>query len=167
MSQDDFRVPASDAQGHSVKQFFRCTPGHERQMAKHVTGGKFPYRSKSDLIRHALARHLRWLDDHGDSEIASVTRQVDAILEIVKDDEYYGEFKLAMQRLKERVSIHIADGAHNEARRLVMAVQEQVALMPEGFWQDKYEKVLKQEFGSFINSGRQKLGKLEKEDIDV
>jgi len=162
---DDFKVPVSDSQGHSVNQYFRCLPGHERQIVKIVSSQRFPYRTKGDLLRHALKRHLDFLEDlQGDEEIPSVTRQVDAILEILHDDEYFAEFRFAMEKLKERVAKHVADGSDPEARRLILDVIAKVHRMPSGFWRNKYLDTIKLEFGKFINGGKMKLGNLTPEE---
>lgn len=158
--QAEFRIPASDTKGHSARQWFRCIPSMARQVEQIVQAKQFPYRTKGDLLRHALHQHMRWLASL--EPLKTVSGQVDAILEIMRDEEMNKDFSLVFARLEERISSYVEDGDNREAARLVLIVQSHIKEMPSGFWKDKYQKKVKDQFGGLLKKATKlKLGDLE------
>lgn len=147
-----FRVPASDTKGHNARMYFRCQPGHSQQVEMLVQARQFPYRTKGDLLRHALAKHLHWLERIGDWKVPSVMAEVDAILEVVRDDEFSNDFQVVFEKLGERISFHLGSGSDGEARRLLLKVQKHVGAMPEGYWKDKYQDEIGKRWGHVLDN---------------
>lgn len=145
---EDFRVPASDVHGHSERMWFRLQPGHNRQMGILLQSRWFPYRSTGDLIRHAVQRHLQFLE--GLAPVASVTKQVDAILELVRDEEFNDDFKEVFNRLGERVGGYIASGNIDRARSMTARIAQMIEDMPDGTWKDQYQRDIGQKFGYLL-----------------
>ena len=150
---EDFRVPANDTNGHSEREWFRIQPGHDRQIDTIVGGRVFPYRSKGDLIRHAVVRHLAWLETL--APIPSVTRQVDAIIEIIREEEFNSDFKDVFERLAERVGSYMSQGQVSQARSIVSRVKNNIDRMPAGLWRDQYLAEINSRWGSLfeMNTG--------------
>ena len=92
----DFLVPASDVRGHSARLQFRVHPGHAQQIDSVVAAKHFPYRSRGDLYRHALTRHLKWLEAIGADGIPSVIQHVEVIMEIVRAEEFRNELTMCL-----------------------------------------------------------------------
>jgi len=154
---DEFRIPASDTKGHSARLWFRAIPAMARQMEQVVQSKAFPYRTKGDLLRHALHRHMSWLGRQDD--ITSVSGQVDVILEIMRDEEANNDFQAVFSRLGERVTQHLTRGSTREAQRLILTVKRHIDRMPEGFWKDRYKEELMDRYGELANGGtRANLG---------
>lgn len=145
-----FRVPASDTKGHSTRFFFRAQPGHGKQLEAIIQSKKFPYRTKGDLLRHAFVRHLRWLDSL--EEIPSVTAEVDAIMELMRNDEFAADFSAMFEKMGELISYHMGHGAVGEARRLLLTIMAHVRRMPDGYWRDKYYSDINSRYGHILSS---------------
>ena len=155
----EFIIPASDTKGHSARHWFRCIPAMARQVEQIIQSKKFPYRTKGDLLRHALHKHMGWLVSV--EPMVTVSGQVDAILEVMRDEEMSNDFALVFEKMGERISQHIANESHREAARLVLTIQACVKEMPEGFWKDKYQEKLKRKYGSLLKGvDRCKLGEI-------
>lgn len=151
-----FRVPASDTKGHNARVWARCQPGHAQQLEHILQSKKFPYRCKGDILRHALLRHLIWLESL--EPMRSVTGQVDAILEVLRDEEFASDFRSLFDKLGERISSHIGQGAEGEARRLILSAIHAIDQMPEGYWKEKYKSEVDSRWGYLIkNAGRASL----------
>ena len=144
----EFRVPATDTKGHNVRVWFRAQPGHAHQMETIVQSKKFPYRTKGDLLRHALLRHLRWLESQ--EALPSVTAAVDSILDIMRDEEFASEFQLVWAKLSERIAMHLGNGSAGEARRLLLEVKRHIVAMPDCYWRDAYLKELETRYGYLL-----------------
>ena len=156
----EFRIPASDTKGHTARQWFRLIPTMSRQIDQTVQAKIFPYRTKGDLIRHAVHRHMEYLSDL--EPIVSTTGQVDAMLEIMRDEEMNNDFALVFTKMNERVNQHLSEGSRKEAARLVMIIQSHITKMPSGFWKDRYCKEMKKKFGDLIeNTPKYKIGSTE------
>lgn len=147
----DFIIPAQDSKGISTRQWFRCQPGLDRQMEIVLRSGRFPYRTKGDICRHAVTRLMKWLETLED--VPSVTAQVDAINDIMRDELFHQEFEASFETLSKTVSGHLARQATGEARRLVAMVRKRVETMPSGFWQSRYMERLMQEHGYLLAAG--------------
>lgn len=156
----DFRISASDTNGHSARHWFRTIPQMARQVDQAVQDKKFPYRTKGDLLRHALHRHMGWLEKQG--RVTSVSAQVDTIIELMRDEEMNSDFLLVFDKLSERISGHLSSGSNGEATRLIRMVQDYIKAMPEGYWRDRYQEQMKNKFGHLIKNGKKaSLGKVE------
>jgi len=147
--EESFIIPASDAKGHSVRQGFRCTPGHDRQMNIILSSRRFPYKTKPDLLRHAMDRHLKWLLTL-DSSLPSVMTQIGIITEILKDEEFHQEFRRIFDRMGDAVANYMSQGSNTEAQRIILQVIAQVKKMPEGYWRDRYLTEIKQRYGHLL-----------------
>ena len=152
MSEDidprEYIVPASDGKGHSDRVWLRIQSGHDRQMSMVLNSKFFPYRSKGDLIRHAIVRHLRWLEDQ--NPVSSVTAQVDSILEMMREEEFNAEFKEVISRLEEQVSHYLASSQVGRAKSLVARVLSKVEMMPDSEWKDQYKKQITDKYSSLV-----------------
>jgi len=125
----------------------------DRQLETVVSSKWFPYRSKGDVVRHALTRHFEWLETL--APIPSVTRQVDAIVELVRDEEYNTDFQEVFERLAGQVSRHLASGRNDLALTLVRRVVDQIEHMPEdSSWRDVYMEEVERRFAHMLAGGK-------------
>jgi hypothetical protein len=159
----EFYVPASDGKGHSERIWARIQPGYDRQMSVILNSKWFPYRSKGDIIRHALARHLSYLETL--APVPSITTQVDAISEIVREDEFNKEFEDIIKKLQDTVGYYLAQGQTGRAGSLVSRVLHRVELMPESDWKDMYLKAITDRFGNLVSSNPVSLRSLNDEEV--
>lgn len=156
-----FRVPATDTHGHSERLWFRAQPGHAQAISSIIQGKRFPYKTKGDLCRHALIRHLKYLQSLADLPIKSTLQQTDAIIELLQDEEKTMEFMGIFDKLGERIASHLGNGGEGEARRLISKVQQLIDDMPDGYWRDKYEHEIAMRYGHIMKAApRAKLGLL-------
>lgn len=143
-----FRIPASDTKGHSHREYFRVQPGHAQMVSEVLNSKKFPFRTRGDVHRLGLARLFRWLETI--SPIASVTAEVDAIMEIMREEEFALDFEQVYAKMAEMINMHMGRGAVGEARRLLLAVQRHINKMPDGYWRDRYIREMTTRFGHII-----------------
>ena len=148
---EEFRVPASDTHGHATGFTLRMQPGHDRLIRSTVGSRLFPYRTPGDLVRHAIKRHLDWLDTLT-SGVPSVTNEVDNILEIIKDEEFKADYRHVVDALGRNVAQSLVAGEVDRARAMVIRIRSGVENMPEGYWRDKYLEMIKDNYGYLLNS---------------
>ena len=154
-----FRVAATDTKGHSTRHWFRSIPQLSGQVQAVVESRVFNYKSKGDLLRHALMLHLKWLQKLKPGK--SVLGQAEAILEILRDEENNREFDIVFAKLSERIEAHQRGQAEGEAARLVLIVMKHIEEMPDGFWKEKYKEKVARKYGGLLKSvGKAQLGKV-------
>ena len=143
----EFRIPASDQSGHSERNWFNLQPGHHREIEIIVFGRQFPYRTPGDLIRHAVIRHLKWLDGIAQAPIQSVMAQTDAVIRVMQEEKYQQDFDELFEDLDKTVARHVKDGRIDSATRLVGDVKNRFLDMPPGEWQDRYLDEVEKRYG--------------------
>jgi len=146
-----FRVQARDTKGHTQRMWFNCQPAHAAELDAIHQSKAYPYRTKGDIIRHALVRHFRWLYAIG-GPIPSVTGVVDTVLTILRDDEFFADYNQVMDTLMARVNMHRGNGDIDEARRLLLECVNHIQRMPNTFWKKKYLDRIHRDHGELLKS---------------
>ena len=148
---DQFQISASDSKGHSDRVYCRVQPQVKDQIS-HITGGKvFPYRTAGDLVRHALHRHLKWLEGMG--TVRSVMGQVEIINELMRHESYKTSLGESLQLMTSQVSTLFGLGEEGEARRVLLLVLNHISQMPDGVWRRKYAKEVNDKWGAILSNG--------------
>lgn len=148
----DFIVPASDTKGHSERVWCRMQPGHDRQLEVILGTKKFPFRSKGDIIRWAVVRGIKILEQM--EEMPSVTSQVDAIVEFMRDEEFQASFASVFEVASQRVNAALINGPRgmNHAKHLASKFRHQISKMPSGYWKNEYLERFEREFGHLLEA---------------
>lgn len=148
---DEWLVGATDTKGHSVRQWFRCQPGLDNQLESLLASKRFPYRTKGDILRHAVITHLEWLQ-HMEPDLPSTIRQVQLISDLVREDEFRQEMDEIFTRVGGRVNHHVSLGQLPDARILIVKLKSAIKGMPDGPWRDRYMERYKSQFASYITA---------------
>jgi len=160
----DFRVSASDAQGHGEHIQFKVPPGMMRQVDEIVTSRWFPYPTKSDLLRHALKVHLEWLVSI--SPVQSFIQQIDAVNTIMVEEEYQASFLKSVDKLQTIVIDHQRTGREEQAISLIRRVKSQVENMPEdAVYRKLYLHEIEVRWGSLMRTSTGSFGVMEDGDV--
>jgi len=153
LNPDDFFVPASDGHGHSERIWTRIQPGHFRQLGIIANSGWFPYNDKGDVIRHAIDRHIEWLE--GLAPIPSVSSQVRAITSIIREEETNDEFADVFTLMAHRIGVYLSTGRPDMARSLASRIRSKIDDMPDGPWKDQYQEDFGKRFGYLLGSNEE------------
>lgn len=148
----DFVVPAQDTKGHSERLYFRVQPGHARDLQSILQSKRFPFRTTGDIGRMAINMVIELLTEM--EPIPSVTQQNEAIIKIIRDDEFFIEFTNSFELMAKSVNRYVSMGETGQARRLILEIREQIKAMPKGYWRQKYKKELVSKFGHLIGTGQ-------------
>lgn len=151
----EFRVAGTDGKGHFKRVWLNVLPLEFQQMLYVLSAKRFPYRGVGDLIRHAVYRHLRWLE--GLEPVKSVTGQADLLLEMLQEEELQLDFGRTFEKLGGVISRHLTMGAQGQARKVLATAVAVIEGMPHGYWRDTYAKEIKNRYGHLLDSG-QKVG---------
>jgi hypothetical protein len=146
---EEFLTSATDAKGHGERFWFRAPSGLLRQIEIFLAAKRFPYKSATDILRHALIRHLTWLGTL-EPDVDSVMRQVEAVQDLMREEQYNQDFISMFEDLGKTVYRYLAGGHNGEAMRMIGRCRDTFEKMPEGFWRDQYLAELMKRFGHLL-----------------
>lgn len=147
-NETEFVIPSQDTKGHSERFQFRIQPGHLREINEIMASKKFPFRTQGDLGRLAIKLTIDLLKSM--EPMPSVLSQTDAIIELIRNEEYRLEFLAAFEMVSKAISQYISAGEQGQARKMVVMIGDKIKLMPKGYWRKKYSNELKQKFGYLL-----------------
>lgn len=156
---DEFIVPGSDDKGRKVTITLNIPPLLDRQLDVIMGSRRYPYANKKEIFRHAIFRHTSWLLDIRASVPRHFQTMVEAISEIVRDDESAMKMEQVFLSLEDRISDHIQRGEHMEAIRLVSAVNQRVRGMPPSVWVLRFTERFRIKYGDMLRSTDSKKSK--------
>jgi hypothetical protein len=135
------------------KQSFKLYEGYIAQADRIMRSTLFPYKTLSDLYRHAVVRHIHWLDSLEPDQVqGSVLHQLRQIDEIVAAEEFQVAFISSIERTRKMVRTVIqVPGGKAHAGRVLRRLRKQIDLMASSFWKSYYEKMFLEEFGHYLN----------------
>jgi len=130
-----------------------------RLVEQTIQSKQYPYRTRGDLLRHALHRHMQWLGEMGDLPMLG---QVNSMVDILRDEEFNDDFSRIFSKLDERIKCHVERGDRSEATRLILLMTNHIKQMPDGFWRNKYQREIQAKYGEFLKgSYSAKLGEMD------
>lgn len=149
---EEFIFPASDTKGHSSPIGFRCKSGYLRQMDVFIAAKKFPYKTSSDLLRHALHAHLHWLAEL-EPKIPVRLSILDAAVELARAQQMLLKYQQTVREIATTVEQLTREGLASEARKLVKNIMQEIEDDPvEDAWKDRLRKELLEKYGYLFPS---------------
>lgn len=148
----EFIWPASDDKGQSRKIWCRLPPMVEHQMEVIVASKKFPYTFTSDLVRHAIIRHLGWLL-RMESGITSYIQQIDAMGQVLGHVEQQQRFSELADRVDRVIGDLVGEGTdgRKEALKLLHSLLQQLNGMEDGYWKDRTKDRILRKHGGLLD----------------
>ena len=107
----EFIIPVSDSKGHSTPIALRC-------QSRFIRARKYPYKTPSDILRHALYRHIHWLHEQ-EPECASTLVYLDAAVEIGRRQQMHLEFTKTIEYLKSTIDQLEKADMKGEAKKMI------------------------------------------------
>ena len=153
----DFVFPASDPGGVSARLQFRCSPGYARRVDIIVHSRRFPYKTPTDIYRHALDRHLKWLSEL-EPGLPLDLPTLEVVNKITREQRERQQFMKSFAELKPTLFDLIGAGAEGEAARIVGEVLTEVQRMEPGHWRDKFLEEVTRHFGHLLEQKKAETG---------
>lgn len=150
-----YLIPGQDTKGHSHRVYCRVMPAHYRALCAIERSKTFGFRTIGDAIRWCIDHGVRELTARGNlPQARSALAQVDAIREILLDEQYYLEFPQTFELMATVINKHLSAGAETEAVRLIAMVRHQIEQMGEDYWREKFYAELMQRYGNYLDGTR-------------
>ena len=144
----DFVIPVSDKNGHNGTEGFKCQYAYSRRIDVILATKKFPYSTRSDVLRHALHRHLDWLSEI-EPEIPNMA-SLELVNDIIKAAAAEREFTSSFEGLCKEVQSMQNKGATEEAQRMVKNALRQAKQMNPSYWTGWYIQQIEEKFAALL-----------------
>ncbi len=151
-----YLIPGQDTKGHAHRVYCRVMPAHYRALCALERSKQFGFRTIGDVIRWCVDHGVRELTARGRvPQALSALAQVDAIREVLLDEQYYLEFPQLFELMTTIINKHLSAGAEKEAVRLIAIVRHQIEQMGEEYWREKFMEELMKHYGTYLDGSRQ------------
>jgi hypothetical protein len=135
---EEFLVPAQDEKGHSAREWVRLQPALEADVEFILSSKVFPYRSKSDLLRHAIYRHIQWLHRCKESMPKHLLVAFEAILEVLRNEELNQRNEHVFEQLRSVMEGYLSHGDNGEAKRVLAIIRSKLRGVQDGPWKRRF-----------------------------
>lgn len=150
-----YLIPGQDTKGHAHRIYCRVMPAHFRALKAIESSKQFGFRTVGDIMRWCVDFGVRELVARSKVPVAkSALAQVDAIREVLLDEQYYLEFPTLFEQMTTTINRHLSAGAETEAVRLIAIVRHQIEQMAEPYWREKFMAELMRHYASYIDGTR-------------
>ena len=147
---DQFVIAARDERGLSIHVNLYIPPYMERNIDVILRSGRFPYLRKSDLIRHAIYRHLYWLMGLRHSIPKHILPALDAVLEVCRDEEISTRMEEVFYKIDGRVSGHLSKGDHGEVVRMLNTIKSRMEGVKDSPWVRRYREHFSKQWEPYL-----------------
>ena len=145
----DFVVTPTDTKGVSYRFTFRGPPDFDTAIDQWISSGRFPFRTRGEVLRWCVRQGLRQLDQM-EPGVVSVTQRVDILTRILNEESSHSDFLTVFKHLDESVQRYMSDQAPMQALRVIAMAKHQFEGMPEGHWRERYLGELDKRFGFML-----------------
>jgi hypothetical protein len=123
--------PAANTHGQSVRIQARVMPEVERYFQHIISTRAFPYKTVEDIIRHAINRHVIWLDNQ-DPIHGHFIHTLESILILAKEEQARSAIEETLPEVMKVIRNYAERGYLIQANALSQKIYEQLAEMREG-----------------------------------
>ncbi len=153
----EFGVPALDNYGESTKSIFRHPPLWDRMFSEIIASKKFPFKTKSDIIRYFCRRGFKHLAVQEPQ--VSCWAQNELNIEILNRESSHAKLATMFEKVKDQVNSAILRGHKGDAIRLLQLTQETIQGMPDTQLRDSYMIRFNEEWGGVLSAAREPMMK--------
>jgi len=148
---DEFIIPGQDERGHSVRETIRVSSELERDIDIIVQSRHFPYKTKGDLLRHAVVRHLEWLHVLEPGFPTHLLSAHLAQLDMLREEEMSLTSHQVFKRLHDQVEAYLASGEPGEARRVAATTISRLRGVADSAWKRRFESRFLRQYAALLN----------------
>src|SRR5579859_2319160 len=143
--------PPSDQQGFSHLYQCRGMPQLHNFFEAVIYQRRFPYRpyNESDIVRHALHRHMAYLMGHPGCPKAAGT-VMNSMMRIIEQEETNQQFGQAMERTQRLVTHAMTNNNPAAAEDLVRGLWNTLKGMERTPWREQYMRQFRVKFGHLL-----------------
>lgn len=138
------------------KIWARLHEGYIAQVRRIVDSKRFPYRDKSDVYKHAIVRHVLWLDTLEPGAVdRGVLHQLQQEEELIKHEQRKIRFIKHIDLISSVVSdIMEMPGGKKRVAWLLRKLRQHIDQMEDDFYKSYYERMWMDRFGVYLDADK-------------
>ncbi len=132
---------------------FKIHEGYVAEMDKWWKSKKFPYKSMSDIVRHAVVRHVRYFLPALEGEVeGTLIHELTSMDETTARWKFQNMFVRHIESIAEQVNATLAmpDG-RMEVERMLRVYQRRLESIKPSYFKRVYEKQFNDRFGVYLS----------------
>lgn len=141
--------PSSNAQGKGQPYQFRGVPELKFWMDQIIHSHRFPYPTEQYILRHAIHKHMDWLQGFPGCPRAPGTVQLE-MMRILEEEEYDQQFSMLLTRTDGQIAKALSSGNPAAAERLISRLWNAIKQLAPGPWREKYLGEFNYRYGKFL-----------------
>lgn len=122
----------------------------QRQLEVLRDSHRFPYETISDILRHAVVRHLEWLQAMEPDIPRHILNGLHAVNEVVRDSDMRIRIEETFTSLDRLILRRLDEGDRMEALRLMSVARSRITGMPESLWKSKWVESFNRKYASYL-----------------
>jgi Arc/MetJ-type ribon-helix-helix transcriptional regulator len=135
---DEWVVPSVDEEGHGCREYVQIPPKIARKLEELVQSGVLPYKIKSDILRHAIYRHIYWLmSKRHTGKVNHILLAMEASILVTREEYIKAKYRTLVESMRDRLTDHMKQGNLGDATRLYMHVRAMVDKSNDSIWRTK------------------------------
>jgi hypothetical protein len=147
---DEWLIHGRDDRGGSARVSCNVPPHIERELDVVLQGRRFPYRTISDIMRHAVVRHLAWLHELERDMPKHILNAMEAVVEVTRDTEMRTRLGDTFDSLDRQIERALSDGDVVEAMRVMTLAKAKVRAVPDTRWRKNWLEQFSRKYGSYL-----------------
>lgn len=131
---------------------FKMHEGYIAECDKWIKSKLFPYKTLTDLVRHAIVRHVRWFLPTLEGEVeGSLLNELAQVDEIVAKWQFQNIFVKHIDNIAEQVNatLQLPNG-RQEVARMLGVIKRRIDATRYSFYKGVYEKMFMDRFSAFL-----------------
>lgn len=149
LTERHYLIPLKDSHGHAERINLRVLPLYLARLNKLLHSEKFPFRSTNDIVRYAIDRQCRVLEEAAGLP-STLYRQTEAMKRVLVQHQMQLDFLALFDDTTRTAQDLIGTGATEEAAKLVSDLRHQIDGMEDGYWKVRYRRELDNRFGHLL-----------------
>jgi hypothetical protein len=150
---DEWLVHGRDDHGSSARMSCNVPPHIERELDVILQSRRFPYRTMSDIMRHALVRHQQWLHELESEMPKHILGAMEAVVEVTRDTEMRTRLSDTFASLNRQIEQALGDGDVVEAMRVMTLAKAKVRAVPDTRWRKNWLEQFSRKYGNYLTPG--------------
>lgn len=154
---EEWLIPSRDSNGGQETLHVRITPLMAKQISIDVQSTRFPYKTNSDLIRHAIWRHLGWLAQFEEGKAKHFLSGLDLMMEVVRDDIVQEQMRETFDAAMERAERAEQKGDMDTCQRLLVRCRQQLRQTADCRWKKQALERFRFRFAGMLQASSRKM----------
>jgi hypothetical protein len=138
----EWAIPSYNKRGQSTRVQIKLPPEYESAYRVLIERGGFPYLTMEDAFRHAIYRHLSWLNAIRELRPATAYTAALTVCHLMKDEMLKSQIEEAIDPFCKRLREYLDNGYVEAASVLLTRVLAAIQEVPQGPQRDQLEKAM-------------------------